>query len=183
MFYQLEHIGITGYFRKEEGTNFNFPLHLHQSFELIFLDEGTMSVTVNGVPYELQKGETLLIFPNQLHSIRSTDSKHTLFIFSPHIIQSFFEEKKGRYPKSNRLTSLPKEYVQTLNEASEGSSRYKIKGILYLICSLFDEQNEYEAVFSAKEDASSKILMFIENNYTSHCSIEDIAKGTSYSPE
>ena len=51
MFYQLEHIGTVNYFKKEVGENFNYPLHLHQSFELIYLDEGEMTVTVNNTPY------------------------------------------------------------------------------------------------------------------------------------
>ena len=99
MFYQLEHIGTEGYFRKEEGNNFNYPLHLHQSFELILVDEGEMTITVNDTPYDVRKGEALLIFPNQLHSMQSTKSKHTLFIFSPHVIQSFFMEKTEKMNK------------------------------------------------------------------------------------
>ena len=101
MFYQLEHIGTEGYFRREEGENFNFALHLHQSFELILLSEGEMTVTVNDTPCVLHKGEALLIFPNQLHSICSVSSKHVLFIFSPHLVRSFFSGKKGKLPKYN----------------------------------------------------------------------------------
>lgn len=182
MFYQLEHIGMMDFFKKEEGENFNYPLHLHQSFELIYLEEGEMAVTVNNTLYNLQKNEMLLIFPNQIHSIQSTISKHTLFIFSPHIIQTFFMEKNGKLPQSNRL-SLPDDYIQMLKTLSSESSIYQIKGLLYLICDLFDKQNKYYDSMSNKENSLSKILLYIENNFRGPCSIVDISKNTLYSPE
>lgn len=182
MFYQLEHIGTIDHFKKEEGENFNYPLHLHQSFELIFLDEGEMTVTVNDTAYELRKGEALLIFPNQLHSIHSKISKHTLFIFSPHIIHSFFVEKNGKTPQSNRLI-LSEYNAQLLKGLSQQSSKYQIKGILYILCDLFDKQAEYYDSVSNKENAVLKILLYIEQNFKSACSVCDIAKSTSYNPE
>lgn len=182
MFYQLEHIGTVNYFKKEVGENFNYPLHLHQSFELIYLDEGEMTVTVNNTPYKLQTGEALFIFPNQLHSIQSKCSQHTLFIFSPHIIQSFFVEKNGKLPKSNQL-ALSKDYAQLLKGLSQQSSEYQIKGVLYMICDLFDKQNKYYDSLSNKENALSKILLYIEHNFKNSCSINDIAKNTLYNPE
>ncbi len=182
MFYQLEHIGTVDYFKREERENFNYPLHLHQSYELIYLDEGEMTVTVHETSYELQKGEALLIFPNQLHSIRSTISKHTLFIFSPHIVQSFFTEKNGEIPQNNRFV-LSEDYARLLKGLSQQSSKYQIKGILYIVCDLFDKQAKYYNSVLNKQNALSKILTYIENNYKKNCSISDIAKNTSYNSE
>lgn len=182
MFYQLEHIGTVGYFKKEEGENFNYSLHLHQSFELIYLDEGKMTVTVNGISYELQQGEALLIFPNQIHSIHSTTSRHTLFIFSPHLIQSFYVEKNGKLPKNNRLV-LSNDCARLIKGLSQQSSKYRIKGVLYLVCELFDKYSEYTDCALNKENALGKILLFIENNFKNACTVCDIAKGTSYNVE
>lgn len=182
MFYQLEHIGTVDYFKKEEGENFSYPFHLHQSFELIFLDEGEMTVTVNNTSYILREGEALLIFPNQTHSIHSTRSRHTLFIFSPHIIQSFFVEKNGKLPKSNRLI-LSERCAQLLKNLSPRSSKYEIKGVLYMICALFDTQAKYYDSVSNQENALTKILFYIEQNFKSSCSVGDIAKNTLYNPE
>ena len=182
MFYQLEHIGTTNYFKREEGENFNFPLHLHQNFELIFLDEGEMIVTVNNISYKLQKGDALLIFPNQIHSIQSSISKHILFIFSPNIIQSFFDEKNGQLPKSNLFT-LSEWDVQLLKGLSNQSTKYRLKGVLYMICDLFDKQSQYYDSVSNKENAFTKVLLYIEHNFKKSCSVRDIAQNTSYNPE
>ncbi len=182
MFYQLEHIGTVDHFKKEQGENFAYPPHLHQSFELIFLDEGEMTVSVNGLAYELKKGDAVLIFPNQVHSISSTCSKHTLFIFSPHVIQSFFSENTGKLPKSNRFT-LSETSETLLKNLSANSSKYEIKGVLYTVCASFDRQADYENAVASDKNVLSKILGYIERNFKNACSVTDIAKNTSYNPE
>ena len=182
MFYQLEHIGAINFFKREEGENFNFPLHLHQNFELILVDEGEMTVTVNDRQYSMVRGDALLIFPNQIHSIRSTVSRHTLFIFSPNIIQSFLAEKDGQLPKSNLFTLSPSEYLM-LKGLTQQSTKYKLKGVLYIICDIFDKSTEYYDSVSGKENAFTKILLYIEHNFKNSCSVKDIARNTSYNPE
>ena len=74
MLYQLQHFGSSEYICKEYKNNLSFPLHLHQSFEFITVLSGEMKITVDGVLYNIKIGESLLIFPNQLHSFESTKS-------------------------------------------------------------------------------------------------------------
>ena len=47
MLYQFQHFGISEYFCKEYGENFNYPIHLHQSFEFIVVLDGEMKITVD----------------------------------------------------------------------------------------------------------------------------------------
>ena len=95
MFYQTQHFGLSEYFHKETGTNFSFPMHMHHSFELITIIEGSMTVIVGNDKYELKKGESILVFPEQLHSLESSESKHILFIFSAHTITLFLKNQKS----------------------------------------------------------------------------------------
>lgn len=182
MFYQLEHIGTVDLFKKETGENFNYPLHLHQSFELIFLHDGEMFVSINGEHYQLQAGEAVLIFPHQIHSIQSENSKHTLFIFSPHFIQSFYVDKSGKLPKNN-LFALTENCVTELSRFSSQSSKYELKGILYTICGLFDRQREYYNVALSKENTLFQVLSYIEHHFKENCSVYEIAKNTSLNPD
>ena len=92
MFYQFQHFGISEYFCKEYGKNFSFPAHLHQSFEFITVLSGEMDITVDDKTYKLSSGESLLIFPHQLHSLSSTNSKHMLCIFSPDIVIAYYSK-------------------------------------------------------------------------------------------
>ena len=54
--------------RRKGGEGFDFPLHLHKSFELVYIEEGKMEVHIAGTDYVVQKGELAIIFPGQLHA-------------------------------------------------------------------------------------------------------------------
>lgn len=178
MFYQLEHIGTVDLFKKETRENFSYPLHLHQSFELIYLEEGEMHISINGKSYSLNAGQAVFIFPNQVHSMHSKNSKHTLFIFSPHLIQSFYVDRSGKLPKDN-LFAIPHTLIEQLGLCSSQSSKYELKGLLYTICGLFDKQREYYSVALSKENTLFQILFYIENHFKENCSVYEIAKNTS----
>ena len=53
MFYEPEHMGTHDYFKIDNYTDLSFPLHLHQCFELIYVDHGQMTVTVDRHPFNL----------------------------------------------------------------------------------------------------------------------------------
>ena len=137
MFYQLTHLGTSDYFKKEEGENFSYPPHLHQCFELILVTDGQMDILIDGKEYRLQKNQAVFIFPNQLHSMSSTRSKHVLFIFAPQFIQAYWTEKNGVVPDNN-LVALHAHTVQGLLSLSPESSKFEIKGIFYSVCACFD---------------------------------------------
>ena len=82
MFYELKHLGSPHYLKVEKGENFSFPMHLHQCFEVIVVLSGEMQIAVDNKSYRLKEREALLIFPNQIHSLQSTQSNHVLCIFS-----------------------------------------------------------------------------------------------------
>jgi AraC-like DNA-binding protein len=182
MFYQLEHLGTTNYFKKETGENFSFPPHLHQSFELILVNEGEMKVQVDDKSYLLNKGDAVLIFPEQIHSIQSTTSAHTLFIFSPRIIQSFTQEKSECLPINNSFTLTP-EFFNTLVSLSENKSKFEIKGALYTVCAIFDNQTEYIPITADKQAVLVKILSFTEQNFNRDCSVLTFSSQMGYNPD
>jgi len=182
MFYQLEHIGANATLKKERGENFSYPQHLHQCFELIIVDEGEMDVRVNDTSYTLKKDMALLVFPNQIHSIHSERSKHTLFIFSTHIVQKYYNDVAGKLPMSNQFHLSPSARV-LLNELCEDSSKYEQKGTLYTVCALFDANASYYDAATDKGNTLFKILSYVEKNFHSACTVEDIAKNIHYNPE
>ena len=182
MFYQLEHIGANVTLKKECGENFSYPQHLHQCFELILVEMGEMIACVNDTSYTLKKGDALLVFPNQIHSISSTRSRHTLFIFSTHIVQKYYNDVAGKLPISN-LFKPTQSAMMLLHALGEDSSKYEMKGTLYTICALFDKQSEYYDAADDKGNTLFKILSYIEKNFQGPCTVEEIAGNIHYNPE
>jgi len=180
MFYQAQHFGLSEYFCKEYGKDFSFPAHLHNSFEFITILSGEMKITVDNKSYVLRENESLLIFPHQIHSLNSKSSKHMLCIFSPEIVKSYFLKVSKKLPESNKFT--PGKYlIDSIDKLTEDNSKIRKKGILYSLCAEFDENSIYTTKNGDDKNLLYKIFEFIELNYNKECSLERLARETSFS--
>jgi len=179
MFYQTQHFGLSEYFHKETGRNFSFPMHMHHSFELITIIEGSMTVIVGNDKYELKKGESILVFPEQLHSLESSESKHILFIFSADIVGAFYLKHSSEIPKCAKL-SLSPYLMSELCGIDEQVSIIKLKGVLYSICAMLDDGTEYVKKKTQKAGLLYSIFDFVEKNYDKSCSLDDLGNGVGY---
>ncbi len=179
MFYEFKHPGLFEYFCKETGTDFNYPLHLHQSFEVIVILRGSMTVTIEQNSYEISRGEGVLIFPYQSHSLESRNCDHLLLIFSGDLIKSFSTSVSDQIPENNRF-SLTDSLIASLQGLEENSSKYQKKGILYLLCSLFEQNVRYINREKDKTNLLLRIFWFVEQNYKKACSLEKLAQEMNY---
>lgn len=180
LFYELKHFGLSEYFCKEYGNNFSFPVHLHQAFEFITILSGEMEIVVDKKLYILKKGESLLIFPNQLHSMNSISSEHMLCIFSPELVKAYSSKLTGKIPKSNKF--IVGEYILAcMDNLSDNSKKIKMKGILYSLCAEFDENAEYTNKNTDDKNLLFGIFSFVDSNYNKDCSLERLSKETGYS--
>ena len=180
MFYQFQHFGISEYFCKEYGENFSFPVHLHQSFEFIYVADGEMKVTVNGRNYDLKKGEAVLVFPNQLHSMESTKSRHMLCSFSPELIKAFSSKHKNRIPVENRV-KVDGYIIRELDNILENTSSVEKKAVLYPICAAFEKGAVYEEKPNYEEKLLNRIFSFVEQNFDRECDLGVLAEQMGYS--
>ena len=182
MFYQTHHFGPPNYLKRESGVNFSFPPHLHQAFELITVESGSMTVTVDGKPYLIKKGDAVLIFPNRVHSLESNDCKHLLFIFAPELISAFSSAFSSVTP-SSCLFKLDNYLFEKLSNLDENSPVHLKKGIMYLICSQFSQTANYEQSEKDKAQLLYKIFDFVENNYDKDCSLSSLSQNLSFNYE
>ena len=179
MFYQDQHFGISEYFCKETGENFSFPSHMHHSFEFIVIFEGKMSVTVAETDYELSSGEGVLIFPEQIHSLKSEKSKHSLVIFSSDIVNAYSRKYSSKLPVENKI-NIPDYLISQFLDINEASSVIKKKAILYGICSLFDETAEYVEKCVGEQGLLHDIFDFVENNYDKEYNLNALGHTLGY---
>ena len=157
MFYEFNHLGSPDYLKVESGKDFNFPPHLHQCFEIIIILSGQMEICVDNKEFRLNKKEALLIFPNQIHSLKSTESEHILCIFSPRLVQAYTTGVSTKMPEDNKF--VPDEYlVESMKELTLDSTTAQKIGVLYSLCSQFDKT----AFYNKKQ----KEHLTIVNNFT-----------------
>ena len=51
----------------ERRTNLDFPAHIHEDIELVFVKQGRSEAYSNGKKYDLTANTVFLVFPNQVH--------------------------------------------------------------------------------------------------------------------
>ena len=55
-----------------ECREFSWPPHMHENFEMIILSSGQMDISIDKKQKRLSAGEAAVVFPNKLHSFKST---------------------------------------------------------------------------------------------------------------
>ena len=179
MFYQFQHLGLPDFMTLEEGENFCFPAHLHQCFEIIFLRSGQLHVTVDSTTYTLTPQKAIMVFPNQIHSLHSTESEHVLCIFSPKLVQAFSSKLTHSVPRNN-LFEVDDYLFNALTRITAASTTAEKKGVLYLICSQFNKQALYDHHPAEKEDLLYKIFSFVEKQFAAECTLYSLAEALGY---
>ena len=180
MFYQSQNSLYSDLIKIETGNDFNFPPHLHSSFEFITVSNGEMTVTVDKKQYELKAGESILIFPNQLHSFSTKEhSSHLLCIFATKLVQGYSNIFLSKRPIDHRFFP-DRFYIDKLYNTEILKDSLKAKGVLYSLCAEFDSNAVYEDKSNEKEDLLLKIFQFVEQNYNRSCSLEALSEHISY---
>lgn len=182
MFYELEHSLRTDLIKTEIGNDFSYPLHLHDSFEFITVLSGEMEITVDKIKYTVGEGQSLLVFPNQLHDLSTKDrSSHFLCIFSPKLVSEYSKMISSRAPKNN-LFSLDVFYVKKLLTLDNKSMADKVamKGLLYSICGEFNKGASYVEQKNKRDDLLSRIFKYVGENFKGECSLGSLSSELSY---
>lgn len=180
MFYQFNHFGFSEYFTKEYGENFSFPVHLHNAFEFVTVFDGEMKITIDGKEYILTKGESVLIFPNQLHLFESKNSRHMLCIFSPELVKAYHQKIKKSRPLNSKFT-LDTYLISAIDALKDSSTTFEKKGALYSMCAFFDKKTSYAPYQPTDKDLLHNIFSFVEENFNKECSLKELETNTGYS--
>lgn len=82
-------------------TKFPFPAHIHLVAELVTVTRGSAAMSIDGVQYRLEQGDTAVIFPLVPHSydVLSEDSEGLVAIFPPDIIPEYAGTFHGLQPE------------------------------------------------------------------------------------
>lgn len=156
----------------------NHPMHFHNTFEINYCISGEIDITIDDTLYTLKAGDSLFIFPRQLHSYTSKKKSNMyVIIFSTDMIGAFSKKYTGMLPESNRLNDISAFEDKLMTE-----NYFIQKGMLYEICGLFENSTEFKTEKYGNDlKMLHNILLFIEENYASDCSLKRAAQICGYS--
>lgn len=176
VFFEKHGVDQKEFFRYFSLKNYHFPLHFHRAYELIYINGGKLSVSVDQKEYRLFKNDLAFIFPNQMHEFRTLEhSEITIILFSPDMIGDFFMNYKGFIPKDNVMHLEGEFDLKKLN------SVYGKKSFLYALCADLINETSFIPVRQSPQTAVLyKILLYVEQNYSGDCTLKAVARHLQY---
>ena len=81
-----------------------YTSHLHYHIELAWVKEGKTRVTVDSQTYDVEAGDIIIVFPNQIHRFETIErEKYILMIVNPDILSEFMRYFTSKIPTCNLL--------------------------------------------------------------------------------
>lgn len=171
----------------EESINDAAPIAFHSQVELFFVDEGEMVATVGERQRLLKAGEMAVSLSFEAHAYYTPESsRSTVLIIPTYLCPEFIEATGGKrainpFITNTQVVERVRELITKLNKCEE--SPLELKGYLYLILgTLLRELPLEEAGHEMEPSLSSKLLLYINNNFQKDISLTSIADEFGYHP-
>jgi AraC-like DNA-binding protein len=164
--------------------------HIHQNTEIVFVKDGYIDVTVDGVSERAYKNDVIVISPFKTHSFKTERyAEIWICVFSNDFISDFVSDSEGYLSGREPIFSPSKELVDFITPKLFDSSenlitpnddmKRRVKTVFYAI---FEEYftavpKEYK---STKGNALSSILIYIAENCKSDINLDTVSKSLGY---
>ncbi len=157
-----------------------FGAHLHNSFEFLYVYEGSFDITVDGMESHIAAGQAILIFPNQIHSgFTSAHSKTYLCIFHNSLAGEYYHSIRNAAATNPVFDITDEALVRNIAEAD--GSRWQLKAGLYAMIAVFDRCcGPYLPRQSRVAERIGQLLMFISDHHTEAITMRDAAVRMGY---
>lgn len=156
--------------------------HLHNEIEIISLFCGQASATINGKKYNIEEGDFVIIFPNNIHSYSSGKNIDVgKFIFNPEIVSELgciFDKMQPNSPiikKDVLINSGIKELACEIIKNYPQSSEPVKKAYLLLLCGKLLEYCVLEKNSKTDNDTILEIFDYCKQNYHNNITLQNTA--------
>lgn len=177
MLYEKEYENPNYKFLSYDVDNLNWHIHYHESFEICYITDGEIKITIESVLYNLKQGDCVVIFPRQLHKYETVNkSKIRIVTFMPDLVPEFTNLYKNMIPEKNDIKGIDdfKNYFDASNVLAQ-------KGLLYSVLGILAESTDFkQSSHNAESQVLLKILRYIEKNYKNSCQLQTAAEELSY---
>lgn len=151
--------------------------HSHTSYELLFVTNGRITANINSKEHIVSSGECIMVLPMQIHSYSTIDNSTVkISIFSNDYIADFYNQTKDK-ELENPIVDYDLTDMEILTKSND---RFEIKSVLYKYCSKL-LKNGIRNAEKSSNDLSTKIVMYIQNNFKNNISLNQIAEEFGYS--
>ena len=163
-------------------SNHEYAPHFHKNLEIIFVQNGFVNVTVNGVPETISSNEAALVLSNQIHAFSvPNESVARVVVFSEDYVPSFSGLIKGKQGKTCRFVPDPS-VLALVNQNLFGNDTSILmkKACLYALCGQYAMQTELEIRQEKSNFIVGQLLDWIATNYTDNITLRQAAETFGY---
>lgn len=169
--------------------NMNFPSHLQNTVELIFVTKGSISVTVQDTTKILPRGNAVLIFPDTLHSYHTTKSSEIfLCIFHTGLSSKHYHTLRNSRPLVPFIppTDIHPDVVLGVKRMLEfrESAQSLSEAWLYLLLSYLLPKLELESRSSRdKADITYQIIHYLSEHFREPLTLTTLASDLHFNKD
>ena len=154
--------------------------HFHDSYELIRVIDGHLTVSLNGEAVELCEREMLLLSPNAVHSFAIDGSSRVwVGVFSADHISAFFKKfssvQFGKFLCEEDTESILRDRLFV----EEKPDRYMRIAYLYAVCDSCQKNAEYLNTHNEQKFMNS-VISYISDNIDNDISMQGLADELGY---
>lgn len=180
---------LTTYYQVRKG-NYTFPGEIHSYYELVYIDHGSMQMTVDSQDYSLSKYDLMIYYPGQFHSHYTREDQNCSYLtvifkmeddLPESLMNRVFHTRKDIYQVLCRFMKV----VQTEGYLNQELSILYLKEVLILLHQ-FDHKEEADAGVNPMQQhyentLLNEVLIYINNNIFSAFTVEDLCMKFSVS--
>lgn len=174
----------------------NYPIHWHNSIEILYVLKGKINVTIDTDTYEIEENELEIVNIDESHRIFSDEfNKVLIFHIDPNFFEKYYNDIKNMFFYTNTsdkgaqederynefrtiLSIILCEFTQKSNDYDEEVEKALVDLLFHLINNfhylLYD--NDEIKSNEAQLERYHRISKYIFNNYNNNITLQDIAK-------
>lgn len=162
----------------------DYPRHLQNALEFVYLMEGTCHVRCGDAERWLQPGQAFVVFPNQIHSYDGSRNVRAFLLIVPvqpylsaYAATLFREVPEEPCLEAGELLPLLEMMYADLEKASETM----MQGYLQVLVGKLLQRLRLRDVQTGPEEALHKVLLYLEAHYREPLTRQQVARAVGYS--
>lgn len=176
-----EHI-YTGYYEQPH----DFPLHFHNNLEISFCFSGCQNIRVGEKVYCINKGDAIVIFPNNIHEYTadSSQSAKTMFmIFNTKLLSETVPEIITKYPENPYIpaSKISTDLKIAFKKLAKSENHIEKIGLAFIILSELMQAIPLQPL-ETNLNMPAKITSYIDDHFTENLTINHLSKVFGYHP-
>lgn len=158
----------------------NFPVHVHEDIELIYVKKGSGTACCDGRTYKLEENSFFLVFPNQVHFYEDCSTgEYLLLIVKPTDLLGLNEVFSEGIPLSPTFHAENNEIIKVLETAKEELAKEGRSIIADAYLTIFFAKLLKNIEIGKNEVSNNtvlKILDYCSAHYKDNISLTDVAR-------